>query len=83
MRVKVFFFHDRQFGHLGAGHLATSGPTSVECSAPAVLNGSCWWTLRMDARRNRGYFCPFGLDVRTLAFCQLMGFPLNHKMLNF
>ena len=24
------------------------------------------------------FFVAFCLDVRTLAFCQLMGFPLNH-----
>ena len=26
----------------------------------------------------RGFFVAFCLDVRTLTFCQLMGFPLNH-----
>ena len=36
--------------------------------------------LRMGAHSFFGAFC---LDVRTLAFCQVMGFPLNQLELNF
>ena len=34
-------------------------------------------------KKGRSTFGAFFLDVRTLAFCQLMGFPLNHQKLNF
>ena len=29
------------------------------------------------------FFVAFGLDVMTLTFCLLLGFPLNHQKLNF
>ena len=51
--------------------MRTSGARRMPCAMRNGVESKAVGVVHM----NFGAFC---LDVRTLAFCQLMGFPLDH-----
>ena len=62
-------------------------PAPVECPiAFGKMFFFCHVKCREQLQPSKGVSFLFGafcLDVRTLTFCQLMGFPLNHQKSNF